>query len=211
MHITLPTQSCSHTHICKHPICVYPSWSFFFFKNSLIYLAALGLSCGMRESSLQCMDSPVVGPNCSTVRDILVPMKVAQSCLTLCDPMDYTAHGILQARILEWVATPFSRGSSQPRNRTQVSCIPSRSFTSWATREALVTWPGIIKPMFPALQGWLSIPGPPGKSPWSSFWHIVSAKPKAVQVWSLQKPTKWIIHKSGIKTLPNVYMKIHLD
>ena len=108
MHITLPTQSCSHTHICKHPICVYPSWSFFFFKNSFIYLAALGLSCGMRESSLQCMDSPVVGPNCSTVRDILVPMKVAQSCLTLCDPMDYTAHGILQARILEWVAFPFS-------------------------------------------------------------------------------------------------------
>ena len=43
-------------------------------------------------------------------------VKVAQSCLTLCDPMDYTAHGILQARILEWVAFPFSRGSSQPRD-----------------------------------------------------------------------------------------------
>ena len=40
-------------------------------------------------------------------------VKVTQSCLTLCDPMDYTAHGILQARILEWVAFPFSRGSSQ--------------------------------------------------------------------------------------------------
>ena len=38
-------------------------------------------------------------------------VKVAQSCLTLCDPMDYTVHGILQTRILEWVAIPFSRGS----------------------------------------------------------------------------------------------------
>ena len=43
-------------------------------------------------------------------------VKVAQSCPTLCDPMDYTAHGILQARILEWVAFPFSRGSSRPRD-----------------------------------------------------------------------------------------------
>ena len=45
-----------------------------------------------------------------------VKVKVAQSCPTLCDPMDYTVHGILQARILEWAAFPFSRGSSQPRD-----------------------------------------------------------------------------------------------
>ena len=43
-------------------------------------------------------------------------VKVAQLCLTLCDPMDYTVHSILQARILEWVAIPFSRGSSQLRD-----------------------------------------------------------------------------------------------
>ena len=43
-------------------------------------------------------------------------VKVTQSCLTLCDPMDYTVHRILQARILEWVAFPFSRGFSQPRD-----------------------------------------------------------------------------------------------
>ena len=43
---------------------------------------------------------------------------------------------VLQARILAWVAFPFSRGSSQPRDRTQVSCIAGRCFTSWATREA---------------------------------------------------------------------------
>ena len=61
-------------------------------------------------------------------------MKVTQSSLTLCDPMDYTVHGILQARIQEWVAFPFSRGSSQPRDWTQVSCIAGRFFTSWATR-----------------------------------------------------------------------------
>ena len=64
-------------------------------------------------------------------------VKVAQSCPTLCDPMDYTVHGILQARILEWVAFLFSRGSSQPRDRTQVSHTAGGFFTSWATREAL--------------------------------------------------------------------------
>ena len=48
-----------------------------------------------------------------------VKVKVAQSYLTLCNPMDYRVHGILQARILEWVAGPFSRGSSQPRDQTQ--------------------------------------------------------------------------------------------
>ena len=64
-------------------------------------------------------------------------VKVTQSCLTLCDPMDYTAHGILQARILEWVAFPFSRGSSQTRNWAQVSHIAGRFFTSWAISEAI--------------------------------------------------------------------------
>ena len=59
-----------------------------------------------------------------------VRVEVVQSCLTLCDPMDYTVHGILQARILEWVAIPFSRGSSQPRDQTQVSCTAGGFFTS---------------------------------------------------------------------------------
>ena len=57
-------------------------------------------------------------------------VKVTQSCLTLCDPMDYIVHGILQARILEWVAIPISKGSSQPRDRTQVSHIAGRFFLS---------------------------------------------------------------------------------
>ena len=58
---------------------------------------------------------------------------VTQSCLSLCDPMDcsppgFSFHAILQARILEWVAMPSSRGSSQPRNPTQVSCIAGEFF-----------------------------------------------------------------------------------
>ena len=56
-----------------------------------------------------------------------VKVKVTQSRPTLCDHMDYTARGILQARILEWVAFPFSRGSSQPRDQTQVSCTAGNS------------------------------------------------------------------------------------
>ena len=57
-------------------------------------------------------------------------VKVVQLYLTLCDATDYTVHGILQARILEWVAIPFSRGSSQSRDRTQVSHIVGGFFTS---------------------------------------------------------------------------------
>ena len=56
-------------------------------------------------------------------------MKVTRSCLTLCDPMDYTVHGILQARILEWVAIPFSRGFSRPRDRTQASCVAAHQLS----------------------------------------------------------------------------------
>ena len=63
-----------------------------------------------------------------------------QSCSTLCNPMDCSpprssVHGILQTRILEWVAIPFSRGFSWPRDRTQVSSIAGRFFTIWASRE----------------------------------------------------------------------------
>ena len=54
----------------------------------------------------------------------------SQLCPTLCDPVDYRVHGILQARILEWVAYLFSRGSSGPRNQTGVSCIAGGFFTS---------------------------------------------------------------------------------
>ena len=57
-------------------------------------------------------------------------VKVAQSCLTLCTLMDYTLHGILQASILEWVTFPFYKGSSQPRDQIQASCLASGFFIS---------------------------------------------------------------------------------
>ena len=64
------------------------------------------------------------------IHNPLVKVKVSQSYPTLCNPMDYIVHGIPQARILEWVAYPFSRGSSQPRDQTQVSLIAGGFFTS---------------------------------------------------------------------------------
>ena len=57
-------------------------------------------------------------------------VKVAQLCLTLCGSMDYRVHGILLAGILEWVAFPFSSGSSQPRDGNQISHIAGGVFTS---------------------------------------------------------------------------------
>ena len=71
-----------------------------------------------------------------------VKVLVTQSCQTLCDPINCSTpgssvHGILQERILEWIAILFSRGSSWPRDWTWVSCIAGRFFTIWATREAL--------------------------------------------------------------------------
>ena len=86
--------------------------------------------------------------------------EVAQSCPTLRDPMasslpGSSIHGILDARILEWVAISFSRRSFRPRDRTQVSCIAGRCFTLWATREA----PNKAKPIpnYLLKQLWISM------------------------------------------------------
>ena len=64
-----------------------------------------------------------------------VVKKESESCSVVSHALqlDYSVHGILQARMLEWVAFPFSRGSSQPRDRTQASCIAGGFCTSWAT------------------------------------------------------------------------------
>ena len=71
--------------------------------------------------------------------------ETAQSCLTLCDTMDCSlpgpsVHGILQAILLEWIAIPFFRGSSQLRDQTQVSPIAGEFFTNWTTKEAQEYW-----------------------------------------------------------------------
>ena len=73
-----------------------------------------------RRTNKQVLFSPLL---CKAV-------QLTQSCPTVGNPTDYTVHGILQARILEWGAFPFSRGSSQPRDRTQVSCLAGGFFTS---------------------------------------------------------------------------------
>ena len=86
-----------------------------------------------------------------------VKVKIAQSCLTLCHPMDCSppgssVHGILQARVLEWVTFSFSSGSSQPRDQTQVSFIAGRFFTSWAIGKTRNTGVGsltLLQQIFP--------------------------------------------------------------
>ena len=82
-------------------------------------------------------ESDTAEQRCPRVTWLKMKVKVTQSGLTLCDSIHYTVHGILQARILEWVAVSFSRGSSQPRNRTGVSRLAGGFLTSWAIR---VTW-----------------------------------------------------------------------
>ena len=85
-----------------------------------------------------CYDSPIVQKKLGGFTAIKQKseVKVTQSHPTLCNPMDYTFQEILQARILEWVAIPSSRGSSQPRDQTQISHIAGRFSISWAAREA---------------------------------------------------------------------------
>ena len=80
---------------------------------------------------------------CVSGTNIVLWTKLLQLCPTLYDPMDCgppvsTVHGIPQARILEWVAIPFSRGSSLPRDWTLISGSVGRQFTVWATREAII-------------------------------------------------------------------------
>ena len=97
-------------------------------------------------------------------------VKVTQLCLTLCHPMDCSpwvssVHGILQARILEWVAMPSSREPSWPRDRTQVSCTADRFFTIWATREALF----LLKVMIISFPSFFYDLGYKNRCAWSNF------------------------------------------
>ena len=90
--------------------------------------------CPIRLSPKHALSGKKDMPDCVVV--IQSPSRV-----WLCDPMDCSlpgssVHGILQARVLEWVTIPFSRGSSWPRDWIQVSCIAGRFFTIWANREA---------------------------------------------------------------------------
>ena len=101
-----------------------------------------------------------------------VKMLVTQLCSTLwhpmvCSPPGFSVHGILQARILEWVAIPFFRGLSWPRDWILVSCIAGRFFTIWATREA----PEICLPHHILIFWWL-VPFP--------YWVVSSSRAETV-------------------------------
>ena len=85
------------------------------------------------QQKFEPMDGPLLQLRVTALFHLASEVKVPQLCPTLCDPTDYTVHGILHARILEWVAFGFSRGFSEPRDRTQVSHIAGRFFTSRAT------------------------------------------------------------------------------
>ena len=117
---------------------------------------------------------------CKSSLIMKVKVKVAHSCLTLCDPMDYTVHGILQARILEWVAYIFSSGSFWPRNWTWVSCIAGRFFTNWAMREATL----IIKKVYLMSLHGVSVSVPYLQCSWRSF---SSRKECGCEYWALVK------------------------
>ena len=163
-----PLQIC--TLLCFH------LWHSSYFSQAVL---SLGTTDILDLESLSCVCSPVhfrmlssilgfYPLNVSSIPKLweskLFPKtnEVAQSCPTLCDPMDCSLpgssiHGIFQARVLEWAAISFSRRSSQPRDQTQISCIAGRRFTIWATREA-PTLPNISWGQVPhSLKAWSSL------------------------------------------------------
>ena len=107
------------------------SWAL---KNWLFQIVVLGKTL---ESSLDSKETKPINPKGNWIET-----EVAQSCPTLCDPIDCSlpgssVHEVFQAGVLDWVAISFSRGSSQSRDRTHVSCTAGRCFIHWATREAI--------------------------------------------------------------------------
>ena len=96
-----------------------------------------------------------------------------------CSPPGSSVHGIFHTRVLWWVAIPFSRGSSWPRDQTWVSCIAGRFFTVWATREALyLSTPCLSHLSFIQSSGWETIPAPPARKLLSlvySWFHVLPA------------------------------------
>ena len=119
-------------------------------------------------------------PTCERVLESESEREVTQSCPTLCDLIDCSlpsssVHGILQARVLEWVAISFSRGSSQPRDRTWVSCIGGRHFNLYATRDMETSPPS----QFPPLGGRVSI-----SNTMSLFWSFIFCPTSFWREWA---------------------------
>ena len=135
-------------------------------QRLIILMFCIGVTMTVKMKNLcfvLCIDSYL--PKCCKEETYILfidwsEVKVAQSCPTLCDPMDCTVHGNLQARILERVAFLFSRGSSQPRDWTGISCIAGRFFTNWAMREAL-HWLSVLQSFFVLLRFYFNSQGKP--------------------------------------------------
>ena len=107
-------------------------------NSNRFYFLGLQNHCRWRLQLVMKLRHLLLGRKAMT--NVVKESEVTQSCPTLCYPMDCSlpgssVHEIFQPRVLEWVAISFSRGSSQPKDRTQASCIVGRRFTVWATRE----------------------------------------------------------------------------
>ena len=119
---TLANSPRSYNEVCRVLLCPRTAWT-----------PAPSPSCVLKNR-LRALRTTTVPPRQPAFPDSRVKVLVAQSCLTLCDPMHCSppgssVHGILQARILEWVGIPFSRGSFRPSDQTQVSCTADKCFT----------------------------------------------------------------------------------
>ena len=142
---------------------------------------------------------------------------VAQSCPTLCNPMDCSPpgssdHGILQARILEWVAIPFSRESSQPRNWTRVLCIVGWFFSVWATREAQLSWNQASKHLF---RQQIYLESDMSERITSRGIHAIQTDDSGqgpLQKWNWKKGTTFSDRKQKkLKTVTQMPYKIHMS
>ena len=115
---------------------ITPNYSFYVINFIFVWCSMLANDIQILYFGLRCSKDPY------PIFESESESEVVQSCPTLCNPMDCSpagssVHGILQARILEWVAISFSRGSSQPRDRTRISCIEGRCFNLWPTLSLL--------------------------------------------------------------------------
>jgi len=130
-HLRVLTAECLTCIVLKH-------FKYVSFSRSVI--TSFSLMFLLLKLNVQWNLKPVISCILKGLNKIESESEVAQSCPTLCNPMDWSlpglsVHGIFQARVLEWVAISFSRGSSWPRDHTLISPTAGRRFALWATRE----------------------------------------------------------------------------
>ena len=130
----------SHPYMTTGKTIALTRWTFVAKVMSLLFNMLSRLAIIFLPRSKRLLISWLQSPSAVILEPKIIKL-VTQLSPTLCDPMDCSppvssVHRILQARVLEWVAVPLSKGSSRPRDRLRVSCIAGRFFTVWVTREA---------------------------------------------------------------------------